>query len=56
MTKPKPSSEQKAYRGKQGYLTEEQIAVLEKPQCCTGYTKASPISRKRNKLSKKTTL
>ena len=30
MTKPKPSSEQKAYRGKQSYLTEEQIAVLEK--------------------------
>ena len=30
MTKPKPKSEHKAYRGKQSYLTEEQIAMLKK--------------------------
>ena len=30
MTKPKPKSELKAYRGKQSFLTEEQIAILSK--------------------------
>lgn len=30
MTKPKPKSELKAYRGKQSYLTEEQISMLSK--------------------------
>ena len=28
MTKPKPKNELKAYRGKQSYLTEEQIRML----------------------------
>lgn len=30
MTKPKPASQHKAYRGKQSYLTEEQISILSK--------------------------
>jgi ribonuclease D len=30
MTKPKPKNQLKAYRGKQSYLTEEQISVLSK--------------------------
>lgn len=30
MTKPKPKAEHKAYRGTQSYLTDEQIAILEK--------------------------
>lgn len=30
MTKPKPKDQLKAYRGKQSYLTDEQISILEK--------------------------